>query len=203
MDSRRRHAVGVSQWSDPADVVLNCREPASFLTGRRPALEGLNDVEQMMALDTLTYLPDDILTKVDRAAMSVGLETRVPFLDHRLVEFAWQLPLNYKLRTDNGATTTKWIVRELLFKHVPRHLIERPKQGFGIPIGSWLRGPLRDWAESLLGEHRLRGDGFFDVAAVRNKWAEHLSGRKNWQHPLWCVLMFQAWHDEQAKAVIA
>lgn len=193
----------VSQWSDPADVVLNCSEPASFLTGLRPALKGLNDVEQMMALDTLTYLPDDILTKVDRAAMSVGLETRVPFLDHRMVEFAWQLPLSHKLRTENGTTTTKWILREMLFKHVPRHLIERPKQGFGIPIGSWLRGPLRDWAESLLGEQRLRSDGFFDVAAVREKWTEHLSGRKNWQHQLWCVLMFQAWRDEHAKVAIA
>lgn len=193
----------VSQWSDPADVVLNCREPDSFLTGRRPVLKGLNDVEQMMALDTLTYLPDDILTKVDRAAMSVGLETRVPFLDHRLVEFAWQLPLNHKLRIEGGTTTTKWILREMLFKHVPRQLIERPKQGFGIPIGSWLRGPLRDWAESLLGEYRLRSEGFFDVAAVRDKWAEHLSGRKNWQHQLWCVLMFQAWLNEQAGASIA
>jgi asparagine synthase (glutamine-hydrolysing) len=193
----------ISQWNDPADVVLDGREPDSFLTGSRPVLKGLSDVEQMMALDTLTYLPDDILTKVDRAAMSVGLETRVPFLDHRLVEFAWQLPLNHKLRTENGATTTKWIVRQLLFKQVPRRLIERPKQGFGIPIGSWLRGPLRDWAESLLGEQRLRRDGFFDVTAVRDKWAEHLSGRKNWQHQLWCVLMFQAWHDQQDKAAVA
>ena len=191
----------VSQWSDPADVVLNCQEPESFLTGLRPALKGLGDVEQMMALDTLTYLPDDILTKVDRAAMSVGLETRVPFLDHRLVEFAWQLPLNYKLRSEND-TTTKWILREMLFKHVPRRLIERPKQGFGIPIGSWLRGPLRDWAESLLGESRLRSDGFFDVAAVRGKWTEHLSGRRNWEHQLWCVLMFQAWHEEHLKTVL-
>jgi asparagine synthase (glutamine-hydrolysing) len=189
----------VSQWSDPADVVLDCQEPASFLTGLRPAFHGLNDVEQMMALDTLTYLPDDILTKVDRAAMSVGLETRVPLLDHRLVEFAWQLPLHYKIRRGSEGTTTKWIMRELLFKHVPRALIERPKQGFGIPIGTWLRGPLRSWAESLLGESRLRSEGFFNVAAVRRKWSEHLSGRKNWQHQLWCVLMFQAWLEEHAK----
>lgn len=190
----------VSQWSDPAGVVLGSREPATLLTGLRPALSGLNTVERMMALDTLTYLPDDILTKVDRAAMSVGLETRVPFLDHEMVEFAWQLPLDYKIRHENGATTTKWVLRELLFKHVPRALIERPKQGFGVPIGNWLRGPLRDWAEALLGEGRLRSEGFFDTAAVRRKWTEHLSGRKNWQHQLWCVLMFQAWLDECAKA---
>jgi asparagine synthase (glutamine-hydrolysing) len=189
----------VSQWSDPAAVVLGGREPASLLTGLRPALKGLTTVERMMALDTLTYLPDDILTKVDRAAMSVGLETRVPFLDHRMVEFAWQLPLDYKIRRENGATTTKWVLRELLFKYVPRELVERPKQGFGIPIGVWLRGPLRDWAESLLGAGRLKSEGYFDTATVRRKWCEHLSGRKNWEHQLWCVLMFQAWLDERAK----
>ncbi|RYF32460.1 MAG: asparagine synthase, partial [Cytophagaceae bacterium] len=144
--------------------------------------------------------PDDILTKVDRAAMSVGLETRVPFLDHRLVEWAWQLPLDYKVRRENGATKTKWILREMLFKQVPRNLIERPKQGFGVPIGSWLRGPLRSWAESLLGEAKLEQDGFFNVAAVRKKWSEHLSGQRNWQHQLWCVLMFQAWNQEQTRA---
>ena len=192
----------VSQWSDPADVVLGGREQPSLLTGQRPSLRGLDDVERMMALDSLTYLPDDILTKVDRAAMSVGLETRVPFLDHRMVEFAWQLPLEYKIRYENKALTTKWIVREMLFKKVPRKLIERPKQGFGIPIGSWLRGPLRAWAEPLLSESRLKKDGYFDVTAVRRKWTEHLSGRKNWQHQLWCVLMFQVWLDENVRAVV-
>ncbi|RZA29862.1 MAG: asparagine synthase, partial [Proteobacteria bacterium] len=141
--------------------------------------------------------------KVDRAAMSVGLETRVPFLDHRMVEFAWQLPLEYKIRYENKVLTTKWIVREMLFKKVPRKLIERPKQGFGIPIDSWLRGPLRAWAEPLLSESRLKKDGYFDVAAVRRKWTEHLSGRKNWQHQLWCVLMFQIWLDENVRAVVA
>ena len=190
----------VSQWSDPADVVLGGQEQPSLLTGQRPSLRGLNDVERMMALDTLTYLPDDILTKVDRAAMSVGLETRVPFLDHRLVEWAWHLPLDYKVRRENGATKTKWILREMLFKQVPRNLTERPKQGFGVPIGSWLRGPLRSWAESLLGEAKLEQDGFFNVAAVRKKWSEHLSGQRNWQHQLWCVLMFQAWNQEQTRA---
>jgi asparagine synthase (glutamine-hydrolysing) len=182
----------VSHWADPASVVLGATEPASVLTGAAPNLQGLNDVERMMALDMLSYLPDDILAKVDRAAMGVSLETRVPFLDHRVVEFAWSLPLHYKLR--NGVT--KWPLRQVLYRHVPRELIERPKMGFGVPIDQWLRGPLRDWAESLLSESRLRQEGFFDPAPIRHKWAEHLSGQRNWQYHLWDVLMFQAWLEE-------
>ena len=183
----------VSNWQDPASVVLGGQEPATVLTGEAPALAGLSNVERMMVLDMLTYLPDDILTKVDRAAMGVSLETRVPFLDHRVVEFAWQLPLHYKLRPENGSLTTKWALRQLLYRHVPQTLIERPKMGFGVPIDSWLRGPLRDWAEDLLGEQRLRREGYFNPAPIRQKWAEHLSGQRNWQSPLWSVLMFQAW----------
>lgn len=182
----------VSHWADPTSVVLGATEPASVLTGAAPNLQGLNDVERMMALDMLSYLPDDILAKVDRAAMGVSLETRVPFLDHRVVEFAWSLPLHYKLR--NGVT--KWPLRQVLYRHVPRELIERPKMGFGVPIDQWLRGPLRDWAESLLSESRLRQEGFFDPAPIRRKWAEHLSGQRNWQYHLWDVLMFQAWLEE-------
>jgi asparagine synthase (glutamine-hydrolysing) len=182
----------VSTWQDTT-VVLGGQEPVTLLAGEQLALSGLSDVERMMALDLLTYLPDDILTKVDRAAMFVSLETRVPFLDHRVVEFAWQLPLKYKLRREGGGYTAKWALRQVLNRHVPRALIERPKMGFGVPIDSWLRGPLRDWAEDLLSEDSLKREGYFAVAPVRQKWAEHLTGQRNWQHQIWCVLMFQAW----------
>jgi asparagine synthase (glutamine-hydrolysing) len=183
----------VSSWVDPSSVVLDASEPPTVLTSAHSALLCLGDVERMMAMDMLSYLPDDVLVKVDRAAMGVGLETRAPFLDHRVVEFAWSLPLNYKLR--NGAT--KWPLRQVLYRHVPRELIERPKMGFGMPIDRWLRGPLRDWAETLLAEPRIRGEGFFDPAPIRQKWIEHLSGQRNWQHLLWNVLMFQAWLERQ------
>jgi asparagine synthase (glutamine-hydrolysing) len=143
----------------------------------------------MMLLDALTYLPDDILCKVDRAAMGVSLETRAPFLDCRVVELALRLPLRMKIRDGQG----KRILRQILYKHVPRSLLERPKQGFGIPLAEWLRGLLRDWAESLLDAGRLRQEGYFHPAPVRLRWQEHLSGRHNWEYSLWSVLMFQAW----------
>lgn len=146
-----------------------------------------------MAKDMVSYLPDDILVKVDRAAMALGLETRVPLLDHQVVEFAWQLPLSMKLR--NGQS--KWLLRQVLYKHVPKALIERPKKGFGVPMATWLRGPLQEWAEELLDESRLQREGFFNPIAIRQKWNEHLSGQRNWQAQLWIVLMFQAWLDEQ------
>jgi len=192
----------VSHWQDPSSVVLNSQEPATLLTGNQPSLSGLNDVERMMIMDALTYLPDDILTKVDRAAMGVSLETRVPFLDHRLFEFAWTLPLDFKIRRVNSSYITKWALREVLYRRVPKKLIERPKMGFGIPIDAWLRGPLREWAEELLNKNRLKQEGFFEPALVQKKWKEHLSGQRNWQHLLWCVLMFQAWLQEHHKELV-
>jgi asparagine synthase (glutamine-hydrolysing) len=147
----------------------------------------------MMARDSVTYLPDDILCKVDRAAMAVSLETRVPFLDHRVVELAWRLPLEFKIRGGQG----KWILRQVLHKYVPRHLIDRPKSGFAIPIGQWLRGPLRAWAEHLLDAQRLNSEGFLHAEAIRRRWEEHLSGRRDHTHSLWAVLMFEAWLEQR------
>lgn len=150
--------------------------------------------EQMMYVDTLTYLPDDILVKVDRASMAVSLESRVPFLDPRVIEFAWRLPLETKIAGGVG----KRILRDILYRHVPRDLLDRPKMGFGVPIESWLRTELRDWAEHLLDARRLQQQGYFDAAAVRRMWDEHLSGKRRWHYILWDVLMFQAWHESSA-----
>lgn len=182
-----------SHWLDPGAVVVDGYELPRSASLQVASLAGLDNIQRMMAQDMVTYLPDDILAKVDRAAMAVSLETRVPFLDHRVVEFAWRLPQSVKLRDGQ----TKWVLRQVLYRHVPRALIERPKMGFGVPIGDWLRGALRDWAETLLDASRLRHEGYFDVAEVRTKWQEHLSGRRNWQYHLWDVLMFQAWLEQQ------
>lgn len=178
----------VSHW-EADSLVIGAKKSLGFPCNADLPFTELGDIQRMMALDTMSYLPDDILVKVDRAAMSVSLESRVPFLDHRVVEFAWRIPQELKLRDGVG----KWILRQVLYRYVPRDLVERPKMGFGVPIDGWLRGPLREWAEELLNESRLRREGFFNPAPVRQKWEEHLSGRRNWQHHLWDVLMFQAW----------
>lgn len=168
-------------------------------TGKRPQCnqalwEKLPDAPlHMMLLDLLRYLPDDILVKVDRAAMAASLETRIPLLDHNLVEFALRLPFRMKYREN----TSKWLLRKVLYRHVPRELIERPKMGFGVPIDSWLRIPLREWAESLLSESALAGSGMLNPGSIRKKWLEHRSGRCNWKYQLWPVLMFQAWYQQQ------
>ena len=179
----------VSQWQQPESVVVNCRA-LSTLIDRPEEWASLPDFTRQMAyLDTMTYLPDDILAKVDRASMAASLEVRVPLLDHRVVEFAWSLPMSMKV----GGGLTKRILRRVLYRFVPRELIDRAKWGFSVPIHEWLRGPLHDWADALLAEKQLRDDGLFDPGAVRAAWQQHLSGRRNLQHELWSILMFQAW----------
>ena len=183
----------VSHWPDPAAIVRDGAEPPTVLTSPHDVMGDMPFEARMMYLDMLSYLPDDILVKVDRAAMGVSLETRVPFLDHNVIEAAWQLPMNMKIRNGTG----KWCLRELLYRRVPKHLIERPKMGFGVPLDAWLRGPLRDWAEHLLDEKRLVQAGFFDPAPIRKKWDEHLSGTRGRHYYIWDILMFEAWRDEQ------
>ena len=182
----------MSNWQFPASLLPEVEEPSTVFTDRGQWAALSNFVLWMMFVDTASYLPDDILVKLDRASMNVGLESRVPFLDRHVVEFAARLPLSMRFREGKG----KWITRQILRKYIPKELVERPKQGFAIPLGLWLRGPLRDWAEALLDEARLRADGIFSPAPIRKKWAEHVSGRRNWEGPLWNVLVFQAWLEQ-------
>lgn len=179
----------ISHWRD-SDLVVNGFGSEAIDPIRNAASIGLPDLEHcMMYMDAVSYLPNDILTKVDRATMAVSLEGRVPFLDHRIIEFAWRLPLSMKIRAGQG----KWVVRRILEKYVPDALIERPKMGFGVPLDSWLRGPLKAWAEALLDESRLQEEGFLNPLSIRKMWHQHLDGRCNGAYQLWDVLMFQMW----------
>jgi asparagine synthase (glutamine-hydrolysing) len=179
-----------SAWHEPVVLGSNSEDRGWSPEVRRA---DSTDVSWMMRADICNYLPSDILVKVDRAAMSTSLETRVPFLDHRLVEWADSLPIHYKFRRENGRYTTKWALRQVLYRYVPAALIERPKMGFGIPLAEWLRGPLSSWADALLDPVALQSGGYFDHRLIRRKWDEHQARRRDWEHQLWCVLMFQAW----------
>lgn len=187
------YRVSVTVWPPGSAVAVGARRVPTPLDSASEQRQALDAEHRMMLLDGLTYLPDDILHKVDRASMGVSLETRAPFLDHRVAELAWRLPLRMKIR--EGAT--KWVIRQVLYRRVPPALIDRPKMGFGIPVEAWLRGPLRSWAEDLLNASRLRSEGYLEPGPIRKKWDEHLSGSRNWVADLWSVLMFQSWLESQ------
>jgi asparagine synthase (glutamine-hydrolysing) len=190
----------VSLWDNPTSVVIRSHEPDTILTDPScwPKLDDFT--QTMMYLDQVTYLPEDILVKLDRASMGVSLEARVPLLDdHRVLEFAWKLPLSMKIRQGQR----KWILRQVLYRYVPREMIERPKMGFSVPIGEWLRGPLRDWGETLLNENLLEQEGIFNPVPIRQKWQEHIQGKRNWHYHLWEILMFQAWLSENKTRISA
>lgn len=181
----------LSHWMPQENLVIGGVEPPAFFSDKSKWPKVNDYAHHMMYQDLIGYLPGDILAKVDRASMAVSLEARVPLIDHRLVEFAWRLPTSQKIRGNES----KWILRQVLYRHVPQAMIDRPKTGFGVPIGEWLVGPLRDWAENLLSESRLKQEGFFGDG-VRTKWEEHVSGKQDWKYHLWDILMFQAWLDE-------
>lgn len=191
-DSAELYKRLVSNWQDPSSVVIGGNEHDDIFSENIQILDGLGEIERMMALDLVSYLPDDILVKVDRAAMGVSLETRVPFLDHNIVEFASKIPISMSLKNGNS----KSVLRDILYRHVPKELIERPKMGFSIPVSDWLIGPLREWAEQLLDEPLLHKQGYFQPEIVRKMWSEHTLGIRNWQSQLWAILMFQSWLKE-------
>jgi asparagine synthase (glutamine-hydrolysing) len=180
----------IAQWSDPRDAIPGAKEPLGVWDEQGVAEDLPDNVARLRYFDMMHYLPDDILVKVDRASMAVALEARVPLLDHRVVEHAWRLP---RSQLGRGGDSKK-ILRRILYRHVPAALIERPKMGFAVPYGEWIRGPLLDWAQDLLSEPSLQSSGMFDSGVIRKRFQEHLDGRRNWQSSLWTILMFQAWH---------
>ncbi|MEM9784389.1 MAG: asparagine synthase (glutamine-hydrolyzing) [Pseudomonadota bacterium] len=195
-DTDALHRLLVSFWDLPPPVVRGvASEAPNRLTESHPDLDGLSPAERMMALDAGAYMVDDILAKVDRATMAVSLESRAPLLDHRIAEFAWSLPLSLKIGDMAEGMSAKWVLRQVLYRHVPRALIDRPKQGFETPTGAWLRGPLSDWAEALIAPDRLHREGILDPAPIRAMWEAHRDGRGEYRLQLWNVLMFQAWAE--------
>ena len=184
----------MSEWRDPAALLQGELPdlPSTAIDQPLPACLSIDPIARMMAWDSLSYLPDDILVKVDRAAMAVGLETRAPFLDHRVAQVAWRLPMAMKIR----GNTSKWALRQILYQHVPRELIERPKAGFAMPIGQWLRGPLRPWASDLLSPELIRRQGYLRPEPIQKLWRDHLEGHADHTPRLWAVLMWQAWLAE-------
>jgi len=187
----------ITTWCDATEVVCGAGEARPVF--RSLSENALDTFSNVMLKDLVGYLPDGVLTKVDRASMAVALEARVPLLDHRVVEFAWSIPVQWKIRSGKG----KWLLRKLLSKYVPTRLFERPKSGFGVPIGTWLRGPLREWASDLLNENKLRREGFLNARRVTAVWNAHLNGHGDWQQHLWCVLMFEAWLQKQTERAFA
>ena len=186
----------VTEWDDTSFLLKDFSNPdidndleGGALNGHEIKNYSLNDTEEMMYFDSITYLPDDILCKVDRASMGVSLEARVPFLDPKIAEIAWSI--NPNLKTKNGES--KSVLRKILYTYVPKKLIERPKAGFGVPVGDWLRTDLKNWADNLLSEDRLKKDGIFHSGPIRKLWFEHLEGKRDWTPKLWSILMFQAW----------
>jgi asparagine synthase (glutamine-hydrolysing) len=186
------HREIVSIWNNPEDVVIGAHEPL-LLADPELARAFPHIAERMMLNDAIMYLPDDILAKVDRASMAVSLEVRVPLLNHHIMEFAWRLPLDVKLR----GNVTKWALRQILYRYVPRALIERPKQGFMVPLDDWLRGPLRHWVDDLIAPDTLRRDGFFDPETIGARWRDHRNREWDWGYALWNVAMFQSWLEQE------
>jgi len=179
----------LTHTENPGSLLLSGSESSEPVWLEADSMNFNDDFAMMQYIDSKDYLPGDILTKVDRASMAVSLEARVPLLDHRVVEFAWTLPQNLRVRNGEG----KWLLKQVLYKHVPKNLIDRPKMGFGVPIGTWLRGPLKDWAEDLLSEHSLKETEIFKPETIVQRWNEHKTGKVNWEYHLWDVLNLQAW----------